>query len=169
MGSEMCIRDSDYSMDRPRFIRGLLEEVGTAINPIQLVRRIPEGLEIEGLKGGVQKMVREYEIQHSISEGVAKVLRGEVAMGMDTLRAGQKKAVRFEVLHEEAGEDVNLAVRDVPTKPDGEALPVTNRRVDTKSVEPGHCVGCGDAFHEEGKFALTLISSVDSMLCARQC
>jgi hypothetical protein len=34
----------DYSMDKPRFIRGLLEEVGTAIDPITLVRRIPEGL-----------------------------------------------------------------------------------------------------------------------------
>ena len=88
----------DYSMDKPQFIRGLLAEVGTAIDPIQLVRRIPEGLEIEGLRDGIGRMVREYEIQHSISEGVAKVLRGEVAAGMDTLRAGQKRAVKFEVL-----------------------------------------------------------------------
>jgi hypothetical protein len=85
-------------MDKPQFIRGLLAEVGTAIDPIQLVRRIPEGLEIEGLRDGIGRMVREYEIQHSISEGVAKVLRGEVAAGMDTLRAGQKRGVKFEVL-----------------------------------------------------------------------
>jgi hypothetical protein len=85
-------------MDKPHFIRGLLEEVGTAIDPIQLVRRIPEGLEIEGLRDGIGRMVREYEIQHSISEGVARVLRGEVATGMDTLRAGQKRAVKFEVI-----------------------------------------------------------------------
>jgi hypothetical protein len=88
----------EYSMDKPHFIRGLLEEVGTAIDPIQLVKRIPEGLEIEGLREGIGRMVREYEIQHSISEGVAKVLRGEVAMGMDTLRAGQKRGVKFEVI-----------------------------------------------------------------------
>ncbi|KAF2641393.1 hypothetical protein P280DRAFT_469016 [Massarina eburnea CBS 473.64] len=88
----------EYSMDKPHFIRGLLEEVGTAIDPIQLVRRIPEGLEIEGLRDGIGKMVREYEIQHSISEGVARVLRGEVATGMDTLRAGQKRGVKFEVV-----------------------------------------------------------------------
>lgn len=85
-------------MDKPHFIRGLLEEVGTAIDPIQLVRRIPEGLEIEGLRDGIGRMVREYEIQHSISEGVAKVLRGEVAAGMDTLRAGQKRGVKFEII-----------------------------------------------------------------------
>jgi hypothetical protein len=87
----------DYSMDKPRFIRGLLEEVGTSINPITLVRRIPEGLEIEGLREGIGRMVREYEIQFSISEGVARVLRGEVAQGMDVLRAGQKRAVKFDV------------------------------------------------------------------------
>lgn len=84
-------------MDKPHFIRGLLEQVGTAIDPIKLVRRIPEGLEIEGLRDGIGRMVREYEIQYSISEGVARVLRGEVAVGMDTLRAGQKRGVKFEV------------------------------------------------------------------------
>ncbi|ORY15895.1 vacuolar assembly protein-like protein [Clohesyomyces aquaticus] len=88
----------EYSMDKPQFIRGLLEEVGTAIDPIQLVRRIPEGLEIEGLRDGIGRMVREYEIQFSISEGVAKVLSGEVSAGMDTLRAGQKRGVKFEVI-----------------------------------------------------------------------
>jgi hypothetical protein len=87
----------EYSMDKPHFIRGLLAEVGTAIDPIKLVRRIPEGLEIEGLRDGIGRMVREYEIQHSISEGVARVLRGEVAAGMDTLRAGQKRGVAFHV------------------------------------------------------------------------
>jgi len=87
----------EYSMDKPHFIRGLLAEVGTAIDPIKLVRRIPEGLEIEGLRDGIGRMVREYEIQHSISEGVARVLRGEVASGMDTLRAGQKRGVKFDV------------------------------------------------------------------------
>lgn len=85
-------------MDKPHFIRGLLAEVGTAIDPVQLVRRIPEGLEIEGLRDGIHRMVREYEIQYSISEGVAKVLRGEVATGMDMLRAGRKRGIKFEVL-----------------------------------------------------------------------
>ncbi|KAL5408660.1 hypothetical protein PMIN03_006427 [Paraphaeosphaeria minitans] len=88
----------EFSMDKPHFIRGLLAEVGTAINPVQLVRRIPEGLEIEGLRDGIRRMVREYEIQYSISEGVAKVLRGEVATGMGVLRAGQKRGVKFEVV-----------------------------------------------------------------------
>ncbi|KAF2774100.1 hypothetical protein EJ03DRAFT_370911 [Teratosphaeria nubilosa] len=146
----------DYSMNRPRFIRGLLEEVGTAIDPVKMVRRIPEGLEIEGLKEGIQKLVREYEIQHSISEGVARVLKGEVNMGMETLRAGRKKAVRFEVVHEGV-ENIDLSVRDVPTKPvarDTEVLSTPKRWTETeqaRAVKPGHCVGCGEAFHEEEK------------------
>ncbi|KAK4549200.1 hypothetical protein LTR36_007658 [Oleoguttula mirabilis] len=153
----------DYSMDRPRFIVGLLEEVGMAIPPGQIVRRIPEGLEIAGLKAGIQALVREYEVQFSISEGVARVLRGEVGMGMDTLRAGRKKAVRFEVVrHEDEGlEDggVEIAVRDVPTRvPDGqEVLPVGKRKaeaVEAKAVEPGHCVGCGDPFSDDEKETL---------------
>lgn len=139
----------DYGMNKPSFIRGLLEEVGTAVDPAELVRRIPIGLEIEGLKEGIMRLVREYEIQYSISEGVARVLRGEVAMGMDTLRAGQRKAVRFEVLHE-AVDDVDIATHDVPTQTGGEVLPVPKRKVESKTAKPGHCVGCGEAFHEEG-------------------
>ncbi|PVI03285.1 hypothetical protein DM02DRAFT_521079 [Periconia macrospinosa] len=105
----------EYSMDKPHFIRGLLEEVGTAIDPIQLVRRIPEGLEIEGLRDGIGRMVREYEIQHSISEGVARVLRGEVATGMDTLRAGRKRGVKFEVIPCDDDNDEISALAENPS------------------------------------------------------
>jgi vacuolar protein sorting-associated protein 41 len=112
----------DYSMSRPKFISGLLAEVGTAINPITLVRRIPSGLEIEGLKDGLKKMIREYDLQDSISTGVAKVLQGEVAVGMEKLRKGRRKGIKFDVT---AG---------------GKVQP---------SVTPVLCSGCGKAFMEE--------------------
>ena len=142
----------DYSMDKPRFIRGLLEEVGTAIDPIQLVRRIPEGLEIEGLREGVKRMMMECDVQFSISEGVARVLRGEVAMGMETLRAGRAKGVSFEVVHE-GPQDVEVSVKDPPTKTEGEQLPLPKSKVETQEarrVRAGSCVGCGEIFHEDG-------------------
>ncbi|KXT10562.1 hypothetical protein AC579_1804 [Pseudocercospora musae] len=150
----------EYSMGKPTFIRGLLEEVGAAaaFNPIDVVRRIPEGLEIEGLKHGIQRLVREFEIQLSISGGVAKVLRGEVSTEMDTLRAGRKKGVRFEVVHAPAPTEVELKVHDVPTKvPDGDALPVPKPRRKSgahRPSEPGCCVGCGEAFSEDEKETL---------------
>ncbi|RMD42384.1 hypothetical protein DV735_g2737, partial [Chaetothyriales sp. CBS 134920] len=76
----------EYSMSRPRFIAGLLAEVGMAIDPIALIKRIPAGLEIQGLKQGLRKLLREYDLQGSISSGVAQVLNTEVAVGMDKLR-----------------------------------------------------------------------------------
>ncbi|KAK7422053.1 Vacuolar protein sorting-associated protein 41 [Neonectria punicea] len=102
----------NYSMDKPSFIRGLLEQVGTAINPITLVRRIPEGLEIEGLREGLTHMMKEHEIQYSISSGVARVLRSEVAAAQNELRSGQRKAIKFEIsVH--STEHVDVEVKDI--------------------------------------------------------
>jgi len=162
----------EYSMDKPHFIRGLLAEVGTAIDPIKLVRRIPEGLEIEGLRDGIGRMVREYEIQHSISEGVARVLRGEVAAGMDTLRAGQKRGVKFEVeicddspRHRKHDKGVDVIAKGIePARAaratataDDKTTAVTSTtnaaHVDPPAAEapvgeapPGHCTGCHRPF-----------------------
>jgi hypothetical protein len=150
----------DYSMDKPRFIKGLLEEVGTTLDPIELVRRIPEGLEIEGLKEGIGKMVREYEIQASISDGVARVLRGEVAVRMEALRKGRARGVKFEVVHEIEGNKEGLEVFVEPVKPptDGteEYLIPLEEEVTKQQekhegeLEPGHCAGCRKLFVEDG-------------------
>jgi hypothetical protein len=143
----------DYSMDKPRFIRGLLEEVGTAINPITLVRRIPEGLEIEGLREGLSRMIKEYELQYSISSGVAKVLRGEVAMAQNVLRSGQRKGVRFDVVHKPE-DHLDVVASDVPTTVDGAATSdianISQENLHPKPTipEPGHCVGCHEPFSE---------------------
>jgi hypothetical protein len=143
----------NYSMDKPRFIRGLLEEVGTAINPITLVRRIPEGLEIEGLREGLSRMIKEYELQYSISSGVAKVLRGEVALAQNVLRSGQRKGVRFDVVHKPE-DHLDVTAADVPTTVDGAeisgiAKDFTEHTHATRTIpEPGHCVGCHEAFSE---------------------
>lgn len=159
----------DYSMDKPPFIRALLSEVGTAINPIQLIRRIPDGLEIEGLKEGVQSMVREYDIQYSISEGVAKVFRGEVASGMDTLRAGQKRGVKFEVKHS-ATDEVQVKVDSMISQVSADAKKQVGISDDTvvkqkgKEAQPGHCVGCGDVFEEEGEISSRLTTSEECEL-----
>lgn len=88
----------DYSMDKPTFLRALLEQVGTAINPITLVRRIPEKLEIHGLREGLTHMMKEHELQHSISSGAVRVLRSELATAQNELRAGQRRGIKFEVV-----------------------------------------------------------------------
>lgn len=137
----------EYSMSRPRFISGLLAEVGTAIDPITLVKRIPSGLEVEGLKDGLKKMIREYDLQDSISSGVARVLSSEVAIGMDTLRRGRRKGIKFEIgsvpqPRRTRGLDVE-ATRPQTEKDDHGLEP---------ELRPGHCASCHRPFHvDEGE------------------
>lgn len=142
-----------YSMDKPRFIRGLLEEVGTAINPITLVRRIPEGLEIEGLREGLSRMIKEYEIQYSISSGVARVLRGEVAAAQDLLRSGQRKGVKFDVMHK-SDEHLDVGASDIPNAVSTDPTvtdPSPRSFVEAQRGAPkaGHCIGCEEPFSED--------------------
>ncbi|PBP17350.1 WD domain-containing protein, partial [Diplocarpon rosae] len=142
----------DYSMDKPRFICGLLEEVGTAIDPITLVRRIPEGLEIEGLREGLSRMIKEYEIQYSISSGVARVLRGEVSLAQTTLRSGQRKGVKFGVVHKE-NDHLDVETSDIPTNTDTVAVSEVARDFTANATTPappapGHCVGCYEPFSD---------------------
>ncbi|KAI1258719.1 hypothetical protein F5Y18DRAFT_412230 [Xylariaceae sp. FL1019] len=165
----------EYSMDKPRFIRGLLEEVGTSINPITLVRRIPEGLEIPGLREGLKHIMKEHEIQYSISSGVARVLRSEVAAAQTQLRGGQRKGVKFDIVVH-SGDHVDIEAKDVPNPPVVElssptATPHTNgsgtpsttpakpdssagvkdkqqSEHDHREAEPGHCAKCHEPFSE---------------------
>ena len=133
----------NYSMDKPSFIRGLLEQAGTAIDPIKLVRRIPEGLEIQGLREGLTHMMKEHEIQYSISSGAARVLKSEVAAAQNNLRTRQRKAVRFEVVVKSKDHV------DVETKPQP-AVPEAHDGHEHRHSEPqpGHCAQCHEPFTE---------------------
>ncbi|QGA13154.1 hypothetical protein EYB26_000801 [Talaromyces marneffei] len=149
----------NYSMDKPAFIHALLTEAGTSIDPIKLVRRIPSGLEIEGLRDGLTRLLRDHDIQSSISQGAAKVLQGEVAIGMDALRRGQRRGIKFDVRKPSD-------VESVPEKPigsedAGDAVPETDNDdvhlsttglvARSRRVLPGQCGGCLEHFHENEK------------------
>ncbi|KAE8145143.1 hypothetical protein BDV25DRAFT_165298 [Aspergillus avenaceus] len=142
----------DYSMDKPRFIHGLLVEAGTAIDPIKLVRRIPSGLEIEGLREGLSHLIREHDLQASISQGAAKVLQSEVAVGMDTLRRGQRRGIKFNVIEDEK--------RPVPSTPGSlSGKEEVKSEVDSEktsvptdsSSQVGRCAGCHLPFRANEK------------------
>ncbi|OCH94458.1 vacuolar protein sorting-associated protein 41 [Obba rivulosa] len=68
-----------YSESRPPFIRGLLENVGAEIDPIRLIRRIRNGLEIPGLKGALIKILHDFNLQTSLLEGCQTILEGDCA------------------------------------------------------------------------------------------
>ncbi|KAK2754037.1 Vacuolar protein sorting-associated protein 41 [Arachnomyces sp. PD_36] len=135
----------DYSMDKPEFIRSLLAEAGTSIDPIKLVKRIPSGVEIEGLREGLTRMIREHDIQASISQGVAKVLQGEVAIGMDKLRNGQRRGIKFDVVEEKV-EDIEAQGLPQPTETDPDGTQGEPKQDKKGALEPGHCAGCHASF-----------------------
>jgi hypothetical protein len=137
----------EYSMSRPRFISGLLAEVGTAIDPITLVKRIPSGLEVEGLKDGLKKMIREYDLQDSISSGVARVLSSEVAVGMENLRRGRRKGIKFDVVSKASRARRPLEQDTEATNEKQTDEQQSEAQVATE-IKPGHCASCDKAFHE---------------------
>ncbi|KAI5121199.1 hypothetical protein M0805_006000 [Coniferiporia weirii] len=68
-----------YSETRPAFIRGLLENVGAEIDPIRLIRRIKNGLEIPGLKDALVRILQAFNLQISLLEGCQTILGGDCA------------------------------------------------------------------------------------------
>ena len=135
----------EYSMSRPRFIAGLLAEVGTAVNPIELVKKIPSGLEIQGLKDGLKKMIREYDLQDSISSGVAQVLSSEVAISMAKLRHGRQKGIKFE--HPRGKHKKQQLSQDSTKTAMNEAIAIETAKM--QDVDSGHCASCHRAFHND--------------------
>ncbi|KAK2733057.1 Vacuolar protein sorting-associated protein 41 [Myotisia sp. PD_48] len=141
-----------YSMDKPEYIRALLTEASTAIDPIKLVRRIPSGLEIEGLREGLTRMIREYDIQASISQGVARVLAGEVAIRTDALRKGQRQGIKFDIVSPEA---IGPNIHAKPPQQNGhiaegkDQLPGDDEKNYKPTIPSSQCAGCHQAFVEQ--------------------
>lgn len=73
------------------FIRGLLENVGAEIDPIRLIRRIKNGLEIPGLKPALIKILQDFNLQISLLEGCQTILHGDSADLARTLHQDQTK------------------------------------------------------------------------------
>ena len=63
-----------YSLDKPPFIIVLLNNVGTHIDPRNLVERIEPGLKIPGLRASLIQILRDYALQVSLQEGCKKIL-----------------------------------------------------------------------------------------------
>jgi len=140
----------DYSMDKPKFIHGLLVEAGTSIDPIKLVRRIPSGLEIEGLRDGLTRLIREHDLQASISQGAARVMQGEVALGMNILRRGQRRGIKFDISGDKPD---NVKDGDLtPTAKTHQQNIVSGSSLSAEPASPGQgkCGGCNAAFQATG-------------------
>ncbi|KAG8929405.1 Vacuolar protein sorting-associated protein 41, partial [Tulasnella sp. 418] len=83
-----------YSETRPPFIRGLLENVGAEIDPIRLIRRIKNGLEIPGLKDALIKILWDFNLQISLLEGCQTILHSDCTTLATGLQARQTNGTR---------------------------------------------------------------------------
>jgi hypothetical protein len=54
---------------RAELIIGLLNEIGTHVDPLVLIRRIPPGLDIRGLRNALVKIMQDYNLQVQYSAG----------------------------------------------------------------------------------------------------
>ncbi|RXK35663.1 vacuolar protein sorting 41 [Tremella mesenterica] len=83
-----------YSETRPDFIRALLEHVGAEINPIRLIRRIKDGMEIPGLKPALVKILQASNLQVSLLDGCRHVLNSDCSFLATDLQKGQTGSAR---------------------------------------------------------------------------
>ncbi|PWN54103.1 hypothetical protein IE53DRAFT_39224 [Violaceomyces palustris] len=81
-----------YSETKPAFIRGLLENVGAEIDPIRLIRRIKNGLEIPGLKPALIKILHDFNLQISLLEGCEAILSHDKKVLAAELDRSQSRA-----------------------------------------------------------------------------
>ncbi|KAH7884097.1 hypothetical protein F5I97DRAFT_1814387 [Phlebopus sp. FC_14] len=84
-----------YSETRPAFIRGVLENVGAEIDPIRLIRRIKNGLEIPGLKDALIKILHDFHLQISLLEGCQTILNGDCSDLAGIRQKGQNSGFFF--------------------------------------------------------------------------
>ncbi|CAO1625027.1 unnamed protein product [Sympodiomycopsis kandeliae] len=87
-----------YSETRPTFIKGLLENVGAEIDPIRLIRRIRNGLEIPGLKDALIKILLDFNLQISLLEGCVGILDSDILRLEEQRMQGQTAARHFDVV-----------------------------------------------------------------------
>eukprot|EP01130_Rhizamoeba_saxonica_P017976 TRINITY_DN8871_c0_g1_i1.p1 TRINITY_DN8871_c0_g1~~TRINITY_DN8871_c0_g1_i1.p1 ORF type:complete len:860 (+),score=172.89 TRINITY_DN8871_c0_g1_i1:30-2609(+) len=85
------------SIMNPVFVSGLLENVGTHINPLDLINKIPEGMEIIGLRDRLVKIINDYMLETSLSEGCKEILKEDCTALSNRLYTSSRKATRVEI------------------------------------------------------------------------
>jgi vacuolar protein sorting-associated protein 41 len=59
------------------YIIGLLNNIGTHVDPVELINRIPNGVKIKGLRDALVKILQDYRVQLSLLEGSKKIMSGD--------------------------------------------------------------------------------------------
>ncbi|GBM04489.1 Vacuolar protein sorting-associated protein 41 [Araneus ventricosus] len=119
------------SLDKPGFITVLLQNIGTHVDPIILIQKIPNGLEIPGLRDSLVKILHDYTLQISLREGCKKILVSDCYSLLEKLNKLQKRGI--------------LVSED-------QVCPLCERRLHTNDFRVGGDImvfNCRHVFHED--------------------
>ncbi|EFA76279.1 structural maintenance of chromosome protein [Heterostelium album PN500] len=80
------------SITNPRYVSELLENIGSNVDPIKLIRLIPDRMEIHNLRNRLVKILSDYNLQMSLREGCKEILKSDCVYLSEThlqaLKAG---------------------------------------------------------------------------------
>lgn len=86
----------EHSMQNAQFVSGLLEHIGAHVDPLKLIKRIPDGVHIERLRDRLVKIISDYNLQMSLREGCNVILTADVVSLEEKLNRGQCRAMKVE-------------------------------------------------------------------------
>ena len=66
-----------YSLNKPEYIIGLLNNIDTHVDPVDLIDRIPYGVKIKGLRDALVKILNDYRVQISLLDGSKNIMYGD--------------------------------------------------------------------------------------------
>ena len=68
-----------HCLGDPKLVAPLLQDIGAHVDPLKVVKRIPKGMVIEGLREKLIKIIQDYHLQMSLKEGCEQILKTDVA------------------------------------------------------------------------------------------
>lgn len=85
----------DHSMRSAKFVGGLLDNIGASeyVDPIELIRKIPNKLEIHRLRDRLVKIIYDYNLQMSLREGCNIILKDDCWDLFERLVTEQRRAM----------------------------------------------------------------------------
>jgi len=91
-----------HSLSSPALVGALLEHIGLYIDPLNLLRRLPEGMQIPKLRDRLVRIVADYRAQTSLRDGCNNILRADCAALSGKHHLEARRAVRLDDLCEGA-------------------------------------------------------------------
>ena len=83
----------EYSMKKPEFINVLCENVVDHVDRVALIKRIPEGIRIPGLRDALVKILQDFQLQIALNRGCKDVLTKDSNALLDRLSRLMKRGM----------------------------------------------------------------------------